>query len=273
MSHMAGALRRLRLESGLSLRDLARRLGVSSAYLSRVEHGLDPVPTAERLAALARELGLPPEWLLEIGHRLTPGLDRYLDHQPQAAALFAAIARRQLGAEELADIHRYVEARFPEKGAAAITEVHRLTGALSPERVVLGVRCGELDDAYEIACTRVATPDDPPAAADLAALVRARIAQVDPHLGGGVAVVSLALPRARPTAGLVGLAQPVESSALDGLPVSVAVLLVGPARNREMMLRIAQVSRLATRGLVDAIGGARQAHDAVQRIAVLERVG
>jgi transcriptional regulator with XRE-family HTH domain len=37
-------LRLLRLGSGLSLRDLARRLGVSSTYLSRVENGLDPVP-------------------------------------------------------------------------------------------------------------------------------------------------------------------------------------------------------------------------------------
>ena len=139
--------------------------------------------------------------------------------------------------------------------------------------MVLGARCGHLEDAYEIACTRVAGPDDRPDAADLAALVRARIGQVDPHLGGGLAVVSIAVPHAQPTAGLVALAQAVDSSALDGLPVSVVVLLVGPARNREMMLRIAQVSRLGARGLADAIGGARQAHDAVRRIEVLEQVG
>ena len=272
MSHMAGTLRRLRLESGLSLRDLARRLGVSSAYLSRVEHGLDAAPTAERLEALATELGVPAPWLLEIGHRLTPALDRYVEEQPQAAALFAAIARRGLDAEELADIQRYVERRFPDARAAAMTDSHRLAPSLSPERVTLGVRCAELDDAYEIACTRVATSDDLPDAADLAALVRERAAQVDPHLGGGVAVVAVTVPRARPSAGLVVLADGIESGALDGLPVSIVVVLVGPARSHEMMLRIAQVSRLAARGLVDAVGRARQGHDAVRRIESLERV-
>ena len=63
MSSLGGTLRRLRLESGISLRDLARRLGVSSAYLSRVEHGLDAVPTPERLEAMAEELGVPAAML------------------------------------------------------------------------------------------------------------------------------------------------------------------------------------------------------------------
>lgn len=42
--HLGATLRLLRTDAGLSLRDLARRIGVSSAYLSRVENGVDAPP-------------------------------------------------------------------------------------------------------------------------------------------------------------------------------------------------------------------------------------
>lgn len=49
LAQFGAALRLLRVEAGLSLRALAQRIGVSSAYLSRVEHGHDAIPTPDRL--------------------------------------------------------------------------------------------------------------------------------------------------------------------------------------------------------------------------------
>ena len=43
--NLGATLRLLRVEAGLSLRELAARVGVSTAYLSRVENGHDAAPT------------------------------------------------------------------------------------------------------------------------------------------------------------------------------------------------------------------------------------
>src|SRR4051812_33856720 len=104
--HLGATLRLLRVENGFGLRDLARRLGVSSAYLSRVENGLDPVPTPDRLEAIARERDLPPMLLVDAARRLSPVAQRYLEEEPQAAALMLDLARRGLGATELAQLRR-----------------------------------------------------------------------------------------------------------------------------------------------------------------------
>jgi len=65
-THFGATLRMLRIDAGLGLGELAARIGVSSAYLSRVEHGHDPVPTHDRVIAIAQALELPPIVLLEI---------------------------------------------------------------------------------------------------------------------------------------------------------------------------------------------------------------
>ena len=57
--HFGAALRLLRVDAGISLRGLAEEVGVSSAYLSRVENGHDAPPTADRLVALAEAIGIP----------------------------------------------------------------------------------------------------------------------------------------------------------------------------------------------------------------------
>jgi PTS system nitrogen regulatory IIA component len=58
--HFGFTLRLMRTTAGFSLRELAARVGVSSAYLSRVEHGHDPIPTLDRLASIARCLRVSP---------------------------------------------------------------------------------------------------------------------------------------------------------------------------------------------------------------------
>jgi transcriptional regulator with XRE-family HTH domain len=56
-------VRAQRSASGLSLRDLAERAGVSNAYLSQVERGLHE-PSLSVLRAIARALAIPLETLL-----------------------------------------------------------------------------------------------------------------------------------------------------------------------------------------------------------------
>src|SRR6185436_16712563 len=100
--HLGATLRLLRIESGFGLRHLARRLGVSSAYLSRVENGVDPVPTSGRLEEIAKALRLPPRLLIDAAQRQSPRVQRYLEREPQAADLLLDLAERDLDAAQLA---------------------------------------------------------------------------------------------------------------------------------------------------------------------------
>src|SRR5687768_16245235 len=99
--HFGATLRLLRIQSGLSLRDLAGRLGVSSTYISRVENGIDAIPTPERLEAIARELGIPKTLLLDLAHRVSPLVSEYVERVPEAGTLFLEIAHRKLDSKQL----------------------------------------------------------------------------------------------------------------------------------------------------------------------------
>ena len=61
---IGGCLRRIRLERGLTLREVADLAGVSLAYLSEIERGRKE-PSSEVLRALCRALGLTLADLLD----------------------------------------------------------------------------------------------------------------------------------------------------------------------------------------------------------------
>ncbi len=153
--HFGATLRLMRLESGLSLRDLARRLGVSSAYLSRVENGLDAAPTPARLDVMARELGVPAPVLMDLAHRVSPLVVDYVDQVPEAGTLFLEIAHRRLDARELDVLRAFVNERFPVAGAAPSASAPRFSDLLSKDRVVLRLACLDMDDVFDVAAGRL----------------------------------------------------------------------------------------------------------------------
>jgi transcriptional regulator with XRE-family HTH domain len=63
LAALGGFIRAQRTASGLSLRELAERTGVSNAYLSQLEHGRHE-PSLTVLSAVARALGVSLELLL-----------------------------------------------------------------------------------------------------------------------------------------------------------------------------------------------------------------
>jgi transcriptional regulator with XRE-family HTH domain len=63
---MGKVLRNLMAERGLSMRELARRVQVDQAHLSRIISGPEPKPASGRLAArVAEALDLPAEYFPE----------------------------------------------------------------------------------------------------------------------------------------------------------------------------------------------------------------
>ncbi|MBC8068817.1 MAG: helix-turn-helix domain-containing protein, partial [Deltaproteobacteria bacterium] len=159
--HFGATLKLLRLDAQVSLRELAGHVGVSVAYLSRVEHGHDPPPTPDRLAAIAQRLRLPAELLFELARQVTPFVTRYLEREPAAFALYIDIARRKLGTAQLAQVKDFIERSFPDRELHTPTVT--LGDLLDDERVMVEVECDEMTEALELASTRLVEPGGPSA--------------------------------------------------------------------------------------------------------------
>lgn len=251
--HFGATLRLLRIDAGVSLRALAQRIGVSSAYLSRVEHGHDQPPTPDRLIEIARALDLPPTLLIDLAQRVTPFVARYLEDVPAASCLFLEIARRRLTAAQLARVQAFLDAEFPARGAARPV-APRLGDIVGPEQVVLRLSCAELDDAIDVAAGRLAGACAGVSAGRLAGEIHRREREASTAVGHGVAVPHAMLPGCEPAAAIVTLARPLAAATPDDAPLQLLLVLVGGGPAPLELL--ARAVRLATPATVEALVGA-----------------
>ncbi len=246
-------LRVLRLQSGLGLRDLARRLGVSSTYLSRIENDIDPVPTPARLANIAHELGISAATLIEIGRRVSPLLSEYVEQVPEAGSLFADLALRKLAASELAEIQAFVDKRFARHHKQQTLAFRPLFVALlAEERLVLGLRCAHVVDALQIVAGRLAAHSDVDPAAITAALM-ARESELAIGVGSGVAVICAAIPEQPHAAAVITLPHHYPTRSPDKAAVTRADRVRRPQGDVPFCQHVAEVARLADRGLADTL--------------------
>lgn len=264
-THFGATLRMLRVDAGVGLGELAARIGVSTAYLSRVEHGHDPVPTPDRVVAIARALNLPPIVLLEIAQGAGAALASYLERVPEASALFLELAARDFGAAEIARIRAYVDRTLP---ARAHTRRPRLGDLLTPARVVVRAMCADLEDIVTVASARLAR--DRSQARDLARQLLEREEVVPSTMGAGIVAPHAIVADEEPRAALVIPTRPFKAKTPDGAPIQVAVVLVEPAADGAHLERLAHLARLASRGLAETLAPARTVDDALSRLESLD---
>lgn len=250
--HFGATLRLLRIDAGLSLRELASQIGVSSAYLSRVENGHDPAPTPDRLIAIADVLELPRPVLVELAKQAGPAVSGYLQRIPEASALFLEIARRGLRGPELARIKAFIDAELPEPGLGASAR-RRLVDLLSPSRIVVKLSCSDLEDLVSVAATRLAGMDP----REVLRRVLAREREAPTALGGGFAAPHAVIKGAADAAVLLTLARPLAMPTPDNRPIRVAVLVVSGASSPAHLEILARVARLAGYGILDELCAAK----------------
>jgi nitrogen PTS system EIIA component len=260
------ALRLLRMESGISLRALAQRVGVSSAYLSRVENGHDPAPTPDRLIAIAGVIGMPAAVLLDLAQQTGSAVSGYLQRVPAASSLFLDIAERELGSTQIARVKAFIDAEFPRRGRPG-PGATRLRDLLTPSRVVLKLACSQLEDLIDVAVSRL------PAAGgitprEMAARVWAREQEAPSVLGGGLAVPHGLVPGAPLAAALVTLARPLALDTPDGKPVAAAVVVVWGEPGRRNLELIARAARLAGCDIAEEL---RAATNPARALSVIEK--
>ena len=264
-THFGATLRLLRMEAGMGLRELAQRIGVSGAYLSRVETGRDAAPTPDRLIAIADTLGLPRSVLLELARQTGPAVDGYVQRTPEAGALFLEIARRGLAGPDIARIKAFIDTEFPH--AAAVAGARRLVDLLPPDRIVVRLSCSDLEELVEVAATRVGDGMDVRAVADR---VLAREREQPTVLGAGFAAPHAHFDHlAQDAAVLVTLAEPLVIDTPDDRPIRVAVLLLSGSDRSARLHLLARVARLASYDIADELAAAR---DPATVRALIERI-
>jgi len=66
-------IRKLRVDGrNLGLREFAGKIGLSPTYLSKMERGMDPPPSPEKIMKMARELSCDENMLLALAKKLPP---------------------------------------------------------------------------------------------------------------------------------------------------------------------------------------------------------
>jgi PTS system nitrogen regulatory IIA component len=271
MSVQFGAtLRLIRTDAGVSLRSLAAQIGVSSAYLSRVENGHDAVPTPDRLVEIARALGLGPTTLLELANKVEPFVASYLERVPAAGALFTEIARRGLTPAELARVRWFVDSEFPAAAPHGEHGAPGLSALLEPERVILRLSCTDIEDVIDIAAGRLAPAGSGITAEGMARMIAEREAESSTAIGGGVAVPHAIVRDLAPRAALVTLARPLDVATPDGTPLNVFFVMALHREGRKHLAVLARAARLAAFGVAERLVKAR---DPAQAIRLLEAEG
>jgi HTH-type transcriptional regulator, competence development regulator len=96
-SFFGEALRELRQQKGIGLRELAARVGISPSYLSNVETAKFPPPSEETLCLIAQELGQHPDQMLAQAGKISSDLPKIIEKHPRE---FAAILRSLRSLEE-----------------------------------------------------------------------------------------------------------------------------------------------------------------------------
>lgn len=95
-------VRRVRLARRLGLRETAERVGISAAYLSRLETQEEKSPPAERvITALARVLDDDFDTLMQLAGRIPSELAEYVTTNPGIPAFLRTARENRLTGPEL----------------------------------------------------------------------------------------------------------------------------------------------------------------------------
>ena len=104
-------IKQLRLSNTeYSLRKLAEIIGISPAYLSRLEAEKDPPPSEAIIIKMARILGADKDELLSCADKVSPDILRIIKKDPRSVPSFLRLAgERGLSGEDWDKVSRFVE--------------------------------------------------------------------------------------------------------------------------------------------------------------------
>jgi transcriptional regulator with XRE-family HTH domain len=98
-------IRRERVAKDIGLREMAKKIGVSPTYLSKIERDEFAPPTEEKVRKIAEIIGHDPDELLALAGRVASELTDIIRERPREMADFLRAAKG-LTAEDMARLAR-----------------------------------------------------------------------------------------------------------------------------------------------------------------------
>ncbi|HOX41186.1 MAG TPA: helix-turn-helix transcriptional regulator [bacterium] len=104
MNKFGETIRELRTAQDLGLRETATKVGISPAYLSRIERGKETPPRPEIIQSLAKILAADPDVLFRLSSSTNPDLIEYINLNPELLKLFRYFKEKSFSAEEISNV-------------------------------------------------------------------------------------------------------------------------------------------------------------------------
>lgn len=100
MTKFGYKLRELRVAQDLGLRETAGKIGISPAYLSRIERGKESPPRPEVIKSLAKLLAADPDVLFRLSSSTDPEVLEYLNRNPDALNFLRLLIQSNLNSNQ-----------------------------------------------------------------------------------------------------------------------------------------------------------------------------
>ena len=104
MKNFGETIRDLRVAQDLGLRETATKVGLSPAYLSRIERGKERPPRPEVIKELAKLLAADPDVLFRLSSSTDPEVVVYLHDQPEVMNLLRYIKEASFTEDEIKNL-------------------------------------------------------------------------------------------------------------------------------------------------------------------------
>lgn len=104
MKNFGQVIRELRIAQALGLRETAYMLGISPAYLSRIERGKEKPPSPEVIKSLAKALAADADVLFRLAVSTDPEITDFLRKNPVATNLFRFLIEERFTCEEISSL-------------------------------------------------------------------------------------------------------------------------------------------------------------------------
>ena len=266
-------IRLLRQAKGISLRELARQLGVSPAFLSQIEAGRQHKIPKQRIVQVADMLGVSVGYLMGTAHQVHPDVVEFLRDTPEAAEFMIAAMQSGLVAEDFSELREALRDRqgktfvrratLPAAGRKKKRKKESeadLSNYLDPALCVTGVIVQNKDRLFQ-RFAKMVTKRNKSLATDLVLeRLKKRERQAPTIVGGGVAIPHAFVPNLEtPVIGAASLKRSVPFSTNGDGRVKTVFFVIGdetkPQFHISMLARIARLC--STPEFLNAFGNAR----------------
>ncbi len=273
-------IRLLRQAKGISLREMARQLGVSPAFLSQIEAGRQHKIPKARIVQVADMLGVSEGYLLGTARQVHPDLISFLGETPEAAEFMTAAMRNGLAAEDFTHLRELVEERNGRGGFARTTlpRPKKKKAKAIPEDIgsyldstlcMTNVGVQNKDRLFQRFVKQLAKRNKAVASDNLLEKMEKRERQSPTSVGGGVAIPHAFVDDIdRPMIGVLLLKRAIQYGPTNEDRVKTVFFLVGkegdPQQHLPLLARIARLC--STPEFLDVLGKSKSGRDVYKTV-------